>query len=90
MSIKRKIKRNKAKQFKKDIKVTLGLFDKIPNQCLTCHAPYDKNNKEHVKSWNVVVRERQKQVNLYCPTCWNKAKDMLKQLEGNLNENTNE
>lgn len=90
MNIKRKLKRNKVKQSKKDIKVTLGLFDKIPNQCLTCQKSYDRNNKEHVKSWNVVVREKQEQVNLYCPTCWKKAKDMIKKLEGDLNESTNE
>ena len=47
-------------------------FDKLPNECLACLAPYDKNNKEMAMTWNVVIRDRDT-VRLYCPDCWNKA-----------------
>ena len=89
MGLERKLKRAKQKQFKKEVKTFMGLYDKIPNKCLTCDAPYDKNNKEHVKTWNVVVREKQGQVNLYCPSCWSRAKSFLEELEGEINEKTN-
>lgn len=89
MSAKRKLKRAKQKQAKKDIQVTLGLFDKIPDYCLTCHEPYDRMNKEQVMSWNVVVREKEGKVNLYCPDCWNKATNLVKEMEREINEKTN-
>ena len=57
----------------------LGLFDLMPNECLVCHESFDKTNKEMVKTWNVVVREKQKIVRIYCPTCWSNAKKILEQ-----------
>ena len=89
MSARRKLKRAKQKQAKKDVQVTLGLFDKIPDYCLTCHEPYDRMNKEQVMSWNVVVREKEGKVNLYCPDCWNKATNLVKEMEREINEKTN-
>tara|TARA_Y100001938_G_C7923556_1_gene345714 strand:+ start:72 stop:347 length:276 start_codon:yes stop_codon:yes gene_type:complete len=86
MGLERKLKRTKQKKFKKDVKTFMGLYDKIPNKCLTCDAPYDKNNKEHVKTWSVAVREKQGKVNLYCPTCWNKAKSLLDEIRRDLND----
>ena len=57
----------------------LGLFDKIPKECLTCMKPFDKTNKQMVMSWSVVVREKEGLVRLYCPTCWKKAQDFIAQ-----------
>ena len=85
-SANRKLRRSKLKQAKKQMKETLGLFDKIPNMCLTCGEPYDKTSKEHVTTWSVVVRKKQEKVNLYCPTCWNNAKEFLEQLKEHVNE----
>jgi len=82
MSLSRKLKRAKQKQAKKDVEVALGLFDKIPNQCLTCNKAYDRMNKEQVMSWRVVVREKEEKVNLYCPTCWTMATDLINQIGG--------
>ena len=89
MSATRKLKRAKQKQAKKDVQVTLNLFDKIPDHCLTCFAPYDRMNKEQVMSWNVVVREKEGKVNLYCPDCWGKATNLIKEMEKEINEKTN-
>ena len=82
----RKQRREKDRQLKKSSKKTeadekLGLFDKIPEQCLTCFKPFDKKNKEMVMSWSVVVREAEGVVRLYCPDCWKKANDYMKALE---------
>ena len=57
----------------------LGLFDKIPEECLTCMKPFDKKDKQMVMNWSVVVREKEGTVRLYCPTCWKKAQDFIAQ-----------
>jgi uncharacterized protein with PIN domain len=85
-SISRKLRRNKLKKAQKEVEATLGLFEKIADKCLTCEAKFDKTNKEHVSSWSVVVRKEEEKVNLYCPECWNGAKDFIKQLKEQLDE----
>ena len=89
MSATRKLKRAKQKQAKKDMQITLGLFDKLPDHCLTCFAPYDRLNKEQVKTWNVVVREKEGRVNLYCRDCWSKATNLLDEMRKEIHEKTN-
>jgi|TARA_Y100000310_G_C20533144_1_gene739524 hypothetical protein len=82
-SLKRKIKRkaaaNKRKQMKRDVSEKMGLFNKIPESCSACDKPFDKKDKEMVMSWNVVVREEEAIVRLYCPECWSKAKEFIKE-----------
>ena len=80
MSLKRKIKRETQKNSKKDFSKKMGLFNKIPDMCLTCNKKFDKKNKEMVMSWNVVVREKQGIVRLYCPECWDKATQFAKEI----------
>ena len=76
-------RRAAAKQMKKDgteeVAEKVALFGKLEDECLVCAKPFDKKDKEMVMSWNVVVRESEEKVNLYCPECWNGALDMLKQ-----------
>jgi len=86
MSATRKLRRARKKQSEKDMQEKIGLFDKLPDHCLTCLAPYDKLNKEHVTTWKVVVREKEGKVNLYCPDCWTKATNLVKQMEKELGE----
>ena len=81
----RKRKKNKVKQVKKDLKEKIGMFSQIGEQCLICDKPFDKQNKEMVQSWYVIVREQQDQVNLYCPGCWNRANSFVKQLKEEIN-----
>ena len=57
------------------------MFDKIPDRCLTCDKPYDKNDKEMVMTWNVVVRNKEQKVNLYCPDCWTRAQKIIKEFQ---------
>ena len=71
------IKKSKAKTTEMEKK--LGLFELIPNDCFVCHAEFDKKNKEMVKTWNVIVREEERSVKVYCPSCWNNALEILKQ-----------
>ena len=61
------------KQSKKKLNQKLGLFDKIPDNCLTCEKKFDKTSRDDVSSFRVVVREKEGVVNLYCQECWEKA-----------------
>ena len=73
----RALAKKTKKQNQSETEKKLGLFEKIPKQCLTCAKPFDKKDKEMVTSWSVVVREAESVVRLYCPTCWKKAQDFL-------------
>ena len=84
-SLGRKMARNKAKKQKKEMKQLLGLFDKLGDECAACEAPYDKTSKEHAMTWKVVVREQEQIVRLYCPDCWNKTTEAIKQVEEAMN-----
>ena len=79
----RKQRRSAEKQMKKDgteeVAEKVALFGKLEDECLVCEEPFDKKNKEMVMSWNVVVREKEGKVNLYCPTCWESAQSVIEQ-----------
>ena len=78
------IKKSKSKQ--SELNQKLGLFDLMPDDCMICHKEFDKKNKEMVKSWNVVVREKEQIVRIYCPECWTKARNLLSELGLEFNE----
>jgi len=81
----RKIKdKKKQKQIKKDLKQKMGLFDRIPEECLACEEPFDRQDREQVMSWSVVVREDD--VRLYCPDCWTKAQTIVRDFDKMLRE----
>ena len=83
-SIKRKIARNVNKKIKKaerKMAKKLMMFDMLEDACAACDAPFDKESEEHAKTWNVVVREEEKIVRLYCPECWNKAHEFIKEVQ---------
>jgi|TARA_R110002096_G_scaffold405376_1_gene603428 hypothetical protein len=68
-----------------EIEEQVALFNKLPDECLTCLKPYDRNNKEMAMTWSVVIHGEEEVVRLYCPDCWQKAKkiteDFAKHLE---------
>jgi hypothetical protein len=81
MSIERKMKRKreaKERKVQKDIAGKLNMFDRLPEECLSCEKDFDKQNKEMVSTWNVVVREVEGVVRLYCPDCWGTAQKVVK------------
>ena len=83
MSLERKLRRKQAKKGKKkaekELATKVALFGYLPNKCLTCDRPFDKLDREQVMSWNVVVRQKEEKVNLYCPECWDNAQQTIKQ-----------
>ena len=46
-----------------------------------CEKDFDKTNRDMLKSWNVVVREQQQAVRLYCPDCWGAAKRVVEKYD---------
>ncbi len=53
----------------------VALFDKLPEQCLTCHKQFDKKDREMVNSWSVVVK--QNIVRLFCPECIKQTQEVI-------------
>ena len=60
-----------------DLADKIMMFDKLPDQCFMCESAFDKTDKAMVSSWNVVVKEAQQKVTLYCPSCWGMAQEMV-------------
>jgi len=83
----RKIRRAKQKKAQKELEEKMFMFGKLSDECLACKAPFDKNDKEQVQNWNVVVRKKENKVNLYCPDCWTKAKNIIEELTRSKNDN---
>ena len=84
---KRKLQRAKKKRAEKEMQEKVFLFDKIGDECLTCKKPFNKKDKKQVKEWNVVVRKKENKVNLYCPECWTRAKDIIRDFTRRQNDN---
>ena len=89
-SFSRQVKRNKLKKakkaMKKDIVTKMSLFGHLGDECMVCCKPFDKKDKQQVMSWSVVVKESENQVNLYCPDCWNKAREIVEDFKKRMEE----
>jgi hypothetical protein len=73
----RKLLRQKQKDAEKGMSSQLNMFDRIPDKCDTCHAPFDKKSKEMAKTWFIHVKHAEKIVRLFCPECMAKAKKVV-------------
>ena len=86
-SLKRKMARKamkKQKKAEKQMSKKLMMCDMLEDACAACDKPFDKKSKEHATTWNVVVREKEKVVRLYCPECWDKANKLIKEIQDDL------
>jgi len=81
MKVKRKAR--KEKQAEKELQQKMGMFDKLSDECDACKKTFDKKDKSMVQSWNVVVREAEGAVRLYCPECWNAARKAIDEVMKN-------
>ena len=88
MNIERKLRRAQAKKEKKKAEGVMAekvaLFGRLDTKCLTCEKPFNKMDKEQVMTWNVVVRQEEEKVNLYCPECWTQAREIIDDLKQRL------
>ena len=79
----RQLARNKGSE---GVEEQVALFNKLPDQCLTCQKPYDKTSKEMAMSWSVVVHKEEEVVRLYCDECWDKAKKITEDFAKHLKD----
>lgn len=84
---KRSLARRKKKEAEKELKTKMNMFSRLPDNCGACLTDFDKQNREMVNSWTVVVKEKEKRVNLYCPDCWGKAQTAVEQFYKEQEEN---
>tara|TARA_R100000900_G_scaffold35550_1_gene29074 strand:- start:1334 stop:1606 length:273 start_codon:yes stop_codon:yes gene_type:complete len=68
----REMERKLGKDNSQKLTEKIFQFDKLPDECLACQAPFDKNSKEMAKTWNIVI-PNEDTVRLYCPACWDMA-----------------
>jgi len=71
----RKERRTLEKKMGKDNVKKVGLMLSL-EKCLTCEAKFDKKSKEMAKTWFVEVFTEQNRVELYCPSCQEKRKNV--------------
>ncbi len=78
--LKRAAKKKKDKAVAQDtankMKKQLNMFDRMPESCSACKKKFPKTREAHM-SWQVVVRNEQQQVRLFCPECQNKARQVM-------------
>jgi len=61
-------------------------FDQLPDECLACLAPFDKQGKEMATTWNIVIRDEDT-IRLYCPQCWDTAIKIINEYKKGENNN---
>tara|TARA_Y100001938_G_scaffold147380_1_gene228429 strand:- start:866 stop:1135 length:270 start_codon:yes stop_codon:yes gene_type:complete len=86
----RQRKRRKERREEKELQQKMNMFDKLPDACDACKETFDKRDKSMVQSWNVVVREKEGIVRLYCPDCWAMARKFIEEVkdgQGNTRSN---
>jgi len=89
-SLSKKLQRKKEKEAQKELKKKVGLFNKLSDECFACQKPFDKKNREMVNTWSVVVQQSQQEVRLYCPECWEFAKQLIMEAkDGYINAKNN-
>ena len=79
MTSKRSIARQQKKLAEKELKQKVNMFSRLPDECGACLKTFNKKDREMVGTWTVVVKEKEKKVNLYCPDCWGKAQAAVQQ-----------
>jgi len=81
----RKQRRAAAKMEKKsgnpDLADKMNIYSQLPDVCLMCEAEFDKKDRKMLSEWNVVVREQEGVVRLYCPDCWGAAQRVVEKYD---------
>ncbi len=78
--LKRAAKKKKQKaaveEAQSRLKESVGSFHKRPDECSACNKEFPMTREAHM-SWQVVVRNKQGTVRLFCPDCLEKAKQAV-------------
>jgi hypothetical protein len=73
---KKKKEKAMAQRAQTKLKNQLNMFDRLPDTCSACATPFPKTREAHL-SWQVVVRNEEQLVRLFCPECQEKAKKLV-------------
>ena len=65
-----------AKEAMNQMTAQMNMFDRLPESCSACMKKFPKTREAHM-TWQVVVRNQEQQVRLFCPECQEKAKELL-------------
>ena len=76
----REIEKKVGKENSQKLAEKIFQFDKLPEECLACTKPFDKNSKEMALTWSIVVQDKD-QIRLYCPQCWEMALDIIQKFK---------
>jgi uncharacterized protein with PIN domain len=86
----KKVGRKKQLEDKKvaeeNLAATVAMFDKRPDACTFCSAPFDKTSRDVANTWKVTVQPLKKRVIMYCPDCFDKVQDGLDKVIGDAND----
>jgi len=85
-SMKRTFYKRNRKNAEKELAAKINMFDRLPNECLVCQKNFDKKDKQMVSEWYVIVKEEENVVRLYCPECWEKATNTVRELKERISE----
>tara|TARA_R100000664_G_C2710259_1_gene107350 strand:+ start:110 stop:376 length:267 start_codon:yes stop_codon:yes gene_type:complete len=73
--MRRQMQKQTGKKATEQMAEKVHQFSKLPQSCNSCQEPFDKQDKEMVQSWSVVVK--QEVVRLFCPDCIKKTKEII-------------
>ena len=76
-SVRRKAYLKKKAEVEAKLGSAISMFDRLPESCQVCGKAFGKTNKEHVKTWTVNVRGKEKAVYLFCPDCVSAMKETV-------------
>ena len=75
----RALKKKKVSEEEKKLSDKIFLFEKLPDKCNACTAPFDKTDKGMVQEWSVVIRNKNESVKLFCPGCIDRMKTFIEE-----------
>lgn len=67
----RKMERTMGEESTEKLSEKIFQFQNLPQSCDVCNKEFDKQDRDMIQSWKVVVR--QEAVRLFCPDCLDKA-----------------
>ena len=65
----------------KDLEEKLSLIESMDDKCRACHKDFDKTDATVISEWMIVVRRDKKESHVYCPECWEMAKQMISEAD---------
>ena len=78
--LKREAKKKKDKALTQEVQNKLNermsMFNRRPDECSACNKEFPMTREAHM-SWQVVVRNKEQLVRLFCPDCQEKARELV-------------